>query len=183
MQPIVENTFMPFGSKSLKVKLFKNLLISAVFLAVLIIFFLLKGSEIFTSLDNMFSISSWHWVMGISGTLVIGSMLFFSITTWITYITTRFQISENAIILQSGFFLKKENSFPIRYVSNVSHYRGIIDQLFGVGTCIIEIASDESDAPHADRITLHDMDQRIIESLEDILIKRSHNQRFVVMNK
>ncbi len=89
-------------------------------------------------------------------------------------------VSTTTLSLKTGFFLKQEESFPLRFINNVSHRQNILDQLFGVGTCIVEMTSDEQDAVHADNVVLSDLSNEKALELKDILLARANTQQVAV---
>lgn len=183
MQSLQENIFYTFGTKSFITLLVKNL--SFIFFVIIIIGVLLvtKDMSFFQSLDELLGTSSWDWMMKI--VLIGGSMmiLFQIINSWITYQTTCFMVSENTLTLRHGFFTKYEKSFPLRYVINMSHHQGVLDQLMGTGTAIIEMSSDEPESlqsPHANDLTFHDIDITLLASLQSMVLTRANTQKMSI---
>ncbi len=180
MNTIQDSVMYTFGTKGLIAKIVKNMFLVILILVIVIIIMSQRNHEIVTQIGSMIgiSLSSWISVIGI-GAVVLFALIQL-IIAWIEYVTTQFQVTENALIVKKGFFFKQENSFPLRYINNVSHNRGVLDQILGVGTCVVDMVSDEKDAAHADKVSFNDMDQGLIEELENILLTRAQAQKIVV---
>ena len=169
-----------FGKRSLVAKIIKNMLFVLIVAVVVIFVIASRNHEMIVQVNELVGVdlSKWIAIVGIVAIFMVAIIQIF--IAWIEYVTTTFQITENAFIVKKGFFLKHENSFPIRYINNVSYTQGIFDQALGVGTCIVDMVSDEQDATYADKVILSDMDQGLVEELENILLNRAQAQKVVV---
>lgn len=182
MNTIQDGVMYTFGGKSLIAKMVKNMLLVVMILVVVIIIISQRNQDIVAQAGLIMGMNLSTWIPLLGMGVVIAFALIQGIITWIEYMTTRFQVTENALIVKKGFFLKQENSFPLRYINNVSHNQDVLGQVLGVGTCVVDMVSDEKDASYADKVTFDDMDQGLIEELETILLTRAQAQKVVVAN-
>ncbi len=180
MNTIQDSVMYTFGTRGFIAKIVKNMFLVILILVIVIIIMSQRNHEIVTQIGSMLGISLSAWIPIVGMSAVVLFALVQIGLAWIEYITTQFQVTENALIMKKGFFLKQENSFPLRYINNVSHNRGVLDQILGVGTCVVDMVSDEKDAAHADKVSFDDMDQGMIEELETILLTRAQAQKIVV---
>ncbi len=180
MNTIQDGLMYTFGVKGFIAKIVKSMLLVLLILVIVIVIIGQRNHEVVMQIGSMvgISLSTWIPIIGIGATALFA--LIQIVIAWIEYLTTKFQVTENALIVKKGFLLKQENSFPLRYINNVSHNRGILDQILGVGTCVVDMVSDEKDAAHADKVSFDDMDQGMIEELENILLTRAQAQKIVV---
>lgn len=180
MNTIQDGVMHTFGTKGFIAKIIKRMLLVIMVLVIVIIIISQSNHEIVIQIGSMVGINLGTWIPVVGIITVALFTLVQIIIAWIEYVSTQFQVTENALIVKKGFFVKQENSFPLRYINNVSHNRGILDQLLGVGTCVVDMVSDEKDAVHADKVSFDDMDQGMIEELENILLTRAQAQKIVV---
>lgn len=180
MQTISDGVFYRFGISSLVVKMFKSLLISVLLLG--IFFFLVSNghNQFWIQLDTLVNFQVSGWVFKITLAIALLSIPLQVISALISYLTTQFMVSNTTLSRKSGFFLREEESFPLRYINNISTNQNVMDQVFGVGTCIIEMMSDEKDAPHADKVSLDDLSKEKMLELKDILLARTNIQQVTV---
>lgn len=179
MQTIKDGVFYRFGIRGLVVKIVKNLLISVLLFG--IYFFLSKAyPEVWMQIDSLVHIDISRWLFLIVLGVAVLSIPVQIISALISYMTTQFMVSSTTLSLKTGFLLKQEESFPLRYINNVSSSQNILDQLFGVGTCIVEMTSDEKDAQHADNVSLSDLEQEKVLELKEILLARANTQQVTV---
>lgn len=183
MQTISDGVLYTFGIRSLYSKLFKNLLTPVLIFIVGVIVIYSKSNPIWSEIDALVPVSSYLLVTRIIVVICTVSVVVQIISVLISYFTTKVMLSPSALTLKKGFFLKTEENFPLRFINNVTDQQNVLDQVFGVGTCTIEMMSDEHDSPYADKVIFEDMSHDLIVGLKETLLARTNIQHIAVANK
>ncbi|MBA3906123.1 MAG: PH domain-containing protein [Pseudonocardiales bacterium] len=83
----------------------------------------------------------WAWLaLGVVG---LGLVLRFTVAPVIRWRTTHFVITTRRVLVREGLFSRRGMDIPIRRIVSVEFRNTLFERLLGVGTLVIESASDE----------------------------------------
>jgi uncharacterized membrane protein YdbT with pleckstrin-like domain len=83
----------------------------------------------------------WAWlVLGVVG---LGLVLRFTAAPVIRWRTTHFVITSRRVLVREGLFSRRGMDIPMSRINSVEFRHTLFERLLGVGTLIIESASDE----------------------------------------
>jgi uncharacterized membrane protein YdbT with pleckstrin-like domain len=85
--------------------------------------------------------SSWAWiVLGVIGLAVVVRFTLLPVIRWRT---THFVVTNRRVLVREGLFTRRGLDIPLRRITSVQFRHTLFERMFGVGTLVIESASDE----------------------------------------
>ncbi|HEX7658820.1 MAG TPA: PH domain-containing protein [Pseudonocardiaceae bacterium] len=86
----------------------------------------------------------WH-LPAWGAILVVGLALvmWWTVGPWLRWKTTHFIVTTRRVMSRTGVFNRVGEDIPLSRINSVRFEHGLIDRMWGVGTLIIESASDE----------------------------------------
>lgn len=175
-----ENTYTRFGVQSLLATLIKSVPLFVIFIAGRIALWYVINHKGFENINSMLGFSIDAYVTKGFTIIMAFVIVVCMITVIINYMSTEFRLDEHAFSLRKGILVRHEQSFPLRYIHNVSSRQGLVDQMFGVCTCIIEMTADDGDDQRSDDIVLRNLDVKLFHHIQDTLLSRVNTQKIVV---
>jgi uncharacterized membrane protein YdbT with pleckstrin-like domain len=85
--------------------------------------------------------ASWAWLaLGVVG---LGLVIRFTLMPVIRWRTTHFVVTTRRVLVREGLFSRRGMDIPMSRINSVQFRHTLFERLFGVGTLVIESASDE----------------------------------------
>jgi membrane protein YdbS with pleckstrin-like domain len=100
---------------------------------------------------------SWHLVAW-GALVVVGVILIIwrTIAPWLRWRTTHFIVTTRRVMTREGVLNRVGEDIPLSRINSVRFEHGLVDRMWGVGTLVIESASDEPlefhDIPRIERV-------------------------------
>ena len=88
-----------------------------------------------------------HWKMMVVPVvvllLVVALVIRFTLMPLIRWRTTHFVITNRRVLVREGLITRRGMDIPLRRITGVQFRQSLFERLFGVGTLVMESASDE----------------------------------------
>jgi len=122
----------------------------------------------------------FFFLIGLS-TLLIGGVI-----GYLRYVTYKFCLADDALLIEQGILNKERVSIPYRQVQNINLKRNIIDRLLGVSHLIIltaghEDSRDPGDPNYQAEGQLPLLDKHRAEQIQSELLQHTNTQRIVAV--
>ena len=119
----------------------------------------------------------FFFLIGLS-TLLIGGVI-----GYLRYVTYKFCLADDALLIEQGILNKERVSIPYRQVQNINLNRSIIDRLLGVSHLIILTAGHDDDDPgdrnYESEGHLPLLNKHRAEQIQAELLKHTNTQRVI----
>lgn len=111
-------------------------------------------------------IFEWSWLVPVLIVVAALGVAHLVVTPWWRYAVHRWEVTEDAVYVCTGWFVREWRIAPISRVQTVDTYRGPLDRLFGLANVTVTTASSAG----AVRIVALDSDvaDRVVAQLTDI---------------
>jgi uncharacterized membrane protein YdbT with pleckstrin-like domain len=87
---------------------------------------------------------SWSpWVRIVLGVIGLGLIVRFTLMPLIRWRTTHFVITNRRVLVREGLITRRGTDIPMRRITGVQFRQSLFERLFGVGTLVMESASDD----------------------------------------
>jgi uncharacterized membrane protein YdbT with pleckstrin-like domain len=87
---------------------------------------------------------SWSpWARIVLGVIGLGLIVRFTLAPVIRWRTTHFVVTNRRVLVREGLFTRRGLDIPLRRITSVQFRHTLFERLFGVGTLVMESASDE----------------------------------------
>jgi len=74
--------------------------------------------------------------------VALAVLLRFSVWPWAQWLTTRYVLTTDRVVIRQGVFARSGRDVPLTRVNDVSFHHSLIDRLLGCGTLTIESAGE-----------------------------------------
>lgn len=74
--------------------------------------------------------------------VAVGILLRFSVWPWLRWLTTRYVLTTDRIVVREGVFGRSGRDIPLTRVNDVSFHHSLFERLLGCGTLTIESAGE-----------------------------------------
>jgi uncharacterized membrane protein YdbT with pleckstrin-like domain len=87
---------------------------------------------------------SWApWARLVLGVVALALVLRFTVAPVIRWRTTHFVVTSRRILVREGLFSRRGMDIPMSRINSVEFRQSLFERLLGVGTLVVESASDE----------------------------------------
>ena len=78
------------------------------------------------------------------GVIALGLVVRFTLVPVIRWRTTHFVVTNRRVLVREGLITRRGMDIPMRRITGVQFRQSLFERLFGVGTLVIESASDDA---------------------------------------
>ncbi len=87
---------------------------------------------------------SWGpWARIVLAVIALGLVVRFTLMPVIRWRTTHFVVTNRRVLVREGLFTRRGLDIPLRRITSVQFRHTLFERIFGVGTLVMESASDE----------------------------------------
>lgn len=98
---------------------------------------------------------------------VVGVVAAFFVVRWVlrpflAWLTTTYTVTSRRLITRTGILTRRGHDIPLGRISDVSYERDLMDRVFGCGTLVVSVASEQQvelhDIPRVEQVHLRIQD-------------------------